>query len=163
CFSKRPDASLRSPSFSDVRWMLGPIHVAASIRTRVVSSATSEPAPPMTPAMLVGPLASSMTTMSASSVRATASSVSTCSLSLARHAVDAQAVRAVGRDLELEDVRGDRQDIDQWHPRDEPIVVEYQDPSVIGADPQLILGQDHALRAHATQLGGAQGRPVRHD
>ena len=38
CFSNRADASLRSPSFSDVRWMLGPFQLATSISTRVVSS-----------------------------------------------------------------------------------------------------------------------------
>ena len=48
--------------------MLGPIQVATSISTRVVPSWTSERAPPMTPAIDVGPSASSMTSISASSV-----------------------------------------------------------------------------------------------
>ena len=84
CFSKRPEASLRSASFSDVRWMLGPIQVAASIRTRVVVSETSERWPPITPAIDVGPSASSITTISESSVRSTSSRVVTRSPSFAR-------------------------------------------------------------------------------
>ena len=42
CFSKRADASLRSPSAFEVRMMFGPTQVAASISTRVVVSETSE-------------------------------------------------------------------------------------------------------------------------
>ena len=84
CFSKRPDASLRSARRRDVRWMLGPTHVAASIRTRVVASETSERWPPITPAIDVGPSPSSITTISASSVRSTSSSVVTFSPSFAR-------------------------------------------------------------------------------
>ena len=86
-FSKRPDASLRNPRMLDVRWMLGPIQEATSISTRVVSSPTSERAPPMTPAIDVGPSASSMTSISASSVRVWPSSVSICSPSVARRTV----------------------------------------------------------------------------
>ena len=54
-FSKRLEASLRRPSRSDVRWMLAPFQFAASISTRVVVPATSERAPPITPAIEVGP------------------------------------------------------------------------------------------------------------
>ena len=36
-FSKRADASLRSPSLFDVAWMLGPCQLADSMSTRVVS------------------------------------------------------------------------------------------------------------------------------
>ena len=61
-FSKRPLASLRSPSADEVRLMLGPSQVAASISTRVVPRATSERAPPITPAIDVGPSPSSITT-----------------------------------------------------------------------------------------------------
>ena len=75
CFSKRPEASVRRPRRVEVRWMLGPFQVAASISTRVVPSLTSERAPPMIPAMLVGPSASSITQTSGSSVRSTSSSV----------------------------------------------------------------------------------------
>jgi len=42
CFSKRAEASVRSPSALEVRMMFGPTQVAASISTRVVSSATSD-------------------------------------------------------------------------------------------------------------------------
>ena len=83
-FSKRPEASERSPSRDDVRWMFGPIQVAASISTRVVPSWTSERLPPITPAIDVGPAASSMTTIWSSSVRVTSSSVTTCSPGSAR-------------------------------------------------------------------------------
>ena len=48
----------------DVRWMFGPSQLATSISTRVVSSWTSERAPPMTPAIDVGPSASAISTMS---------------------------------------------------------------------------------------------------
>ena len=84
CFSLRPDASVRSASRVDVRWMFGPFQVAASISTRVVPSWTSERAPPITPAIEVGPSASSITTISASSLRATSSSVVIVSPSRAR-------------------------------------------------------------------------------
>ena len=57
-----PDASVRSASRVDVRWMFGPFQFAASISTRVVPSWTSERAPPITPAIEVGPSASSITT-----------------------------------------------------------------------------------------------------
>ena len=63
-FSKRPDASLRRPSAHEVRWMFGPLHVATSSSTRVVPSRTSERAPPISPAIEVGPSASSITTIS---------------------------------------------------------------------------------------------------
>ena len=62
-FSKRPLASLRRPRTCEVRWMLGPFQLAASISTRVVPSWTSERSPPMTPAIEVGPSASSMTSI----------------------------------------------------------------------------------------------------
>ncbi len=83
-FSKRPEASLRSPSVQEVRWMLGPLQLATSIRTLVVSACTSERSPPMIPAIEVGPSASSITTISPSSVRTWPSSVVTCSPSRAR-------------------------------------------------------------------------------
>ena len=62
------EASLRRPSVSDVRWMFGPFQVATSISTRVVSRETSDRAPPITPAIEVGPSSSSISTISASSV-----------------------------------------------------------------------------------------------
>ena len=83
-FSKRELASERRFSRFDVRLMFGPFHVAASISTRVVAPDTSERCPPMTPAMPVGPPASSMMRMSGSSVRSTSSSVVIRSPSRAR-------------------------------------------------------------------------------
>ena len=68
--------------------MFGPSQLATSITTRRVSAWTSERAPPMTPAIEVGPSASSITTISRSSVRIWPSSVSTCSPS--RGAADGQ-------------------------------------------------------------------------
>ena len=83
-FSKRALASLRRASFHDVRWMLGPSQLATSISTRVVEEATSERAPPMIPAIDVGPSASSMTSICESSSRHCSSSVCTRSPSRAR-------------------------------------------------------------------------------
>ena len=100
CFSKRPEASVRRLSRVEVRWMFGPFQVAASISTRVVVSLTSERRPPITPAIEVGPSASSITSMSASSRRSTSSSVVIASPSLraphdelaARHEVGVERV-----------------------------------------------------------------------
>ena len=75
---------MRRLSRVEVRWMFGPFHVAASISTRVVLSLTSERRPPITPAIEVGPSASSITTMSASRRRSTSSSVVIVSPSFAR-------------------------------------------------------------------------------
>ena len=75
---------MRRPSRVDVRWMFGPCQVAASISTRVVPACTSERAPPITPAIEVGPSASSITTICASSVRSASSSVVMRSPSRAR-------------------------------------------------------------------------------
>ncbi len=83
-FSKRPDASLRSPSRAEVAWMFAPTQVAASSRTRAVSPPTSERAPPMIPAIEVGPSSSQMTTVSPSSRRSTPSRVRIASPSPAR-------------------------------------------------------------------------------
>ncbi len=59
--------------------MFGPCQLATSSSTRVVSGWTSERAPPISPAIEVGPSASSITTISGSSVRVCPSSVATCS------------------------------------------------------------------------------------
>jgi hypothetical protein len=84
CFSKRADASVRSPSAFDVRMMFGPTQVAASISTRVVPSETSEIWPPMIPAMPLGPWASQTSATSELNVRSTSSSVTIFSPSRAR-------------------------------------------------------------------------------
>ena len=67
--------------------MFGPFQFAASISTRVVPSLTSERAPPMIPAIDVGPSASSITSICESSVRSTSSSVVIVSPSRARRTV----------------------------------------------------------------------------
>ena len=64
--------------------MLGPFQVAASISTLVVASETSERAPPITPAIEVGPSSSQITTTSPSSRRSSPSKVATGSPSSAR-------------------------------------------------------------------------------
>ena len=55
--------------------MFGPTQVAASIRTRVVESETSEISPPMMPAIPLDPSASQTSAMSELNVRSTPSSV----------------------------------------------------------------------------------------
>ena len=78
---------MRRPSRVEVRWMFGPFQVAASISTRVVLGPTSERAPPMIPAIEVGPWASSISTVEESSVRSTSSRVVIVSPSRARRTV----------------------------------------------------------------------------
>ena len=67
---------------------------------------------------------------------------------LARDAVDAEAVRPVGRDLELEHVGGDRQHLGQRRARAIGVASSSSTmiPSCVGADRELVLGQDHPLR-----------------
>ena len=81
---------------------------------------------------------------------------------LARDAVDAQAVRPVRRDLELEHVRGDRQRVGQRRARGQ-ILRQDHDPVVLGADRDLVLGQDHPARLLAAQLGLLELGAVGHD
>ena len=83
-------------------------------------------------------------------------------MDLARDAVDGQAVGPVGGDLELEHVGGDREHAGQRRPRLE-LPVEDHDARVLGADRELVLGQDHPVGLHAAQLGHAELRPVGHD
>ena len=68
-FSNLFEASLRSPSLSDVSWTLAPFQFAASISTRVVPACTSLRAPPITPAIDVGPSRSAISIICSSSVR----------------------------------------------------------------------------------------------
>ncbi len=95
-FSKRAEASLRRP-----RAQRGAVDVRGRSRSRpraargVVSCCTSERAPPIRPAIEVGPSASSITTISPSSVRVWPSSVCTCSPSRARRTVSCAARHAV--------------------------------------------------------------------
>ena len=82
---------------------------------------------------------------------------------LAGHPVDAQAVGPVRRDLQLQHVVGDRQYIQQRGAGGQAVLVQDQDPGVLGADAQFVLGQDHPLRDHAAQLGGVQPAAVGQD
>jgi hypothetical protein len=80
---------------------------------------------------------------------------------LARDAVDTQAVGPVGRDLQLEHVGGDREHIGQRRAGREGLR-EHHDPVVVGADRQLVLGEDHAVGLDAAQLGPLELGPVGH-
>jgi hypothetical protein len=78
---------------------------------------------------------------------------------LARDPVDRQAVGPVGRDLELEDLGGDRQHVGERGARREP-AVEDHDAGVLGADGDLVLGEDHPVGLDAAQLGDPELRAV---
>ena len=71
--ARRPRSA--APSRREVRRMLVPFQFATSSRTLVVSSETSETWPPMIPAIPEGPLLSQTSTVSASKLRSTSSSV----------------------------------------------------------------------------------------
>jgi hypothetical protein len=75
--------------------------------------------------------------------------------------VDRQAVGSVRRDLELERLVGDRQDIGERRAGGER-VAEDHDPLVLVAQAQLVLGADHPVRLDAAQLGLAELRAVGH-
>ena len=80
---------------------------------------------------------------------------------LARDAIDPQTVRAVGRDLQDQYVGCDRQHVLERRARLRAVRLQHQDPLVIGADRELVLGQDHAVRGDAAELGLAQLDAVR--
>ena len=82
---------------------------------------------------------------------------------LARDAVDAEAVRPVGRDLELEHLGRDRQHAGQRLPDLQAVVLEHDRLVVVGADRQLVLGEDHPVRRDAAQLRLLELRAVGHD
>ena len=88
-------------------------------------------------------------------------------MQLTRHAIHAEAVGAVGCDLQLQDLRGDRQHVRERSPRREVgarrQLPQHHDAVVIGADRKLVLGEDHPLRGHAAQLRLLQLRPIGHD
>ena len=75
---------------------------------------------------------------------------------LARDAVNAEAVGAVGCDLQLEHVLGDHQHVGQRRARRklrvERHLVEHHDSLTPGADLQLVLGEDHPFGDDAAQL-----------
>ncbi len=91
-------------------------------------------------------------------------------MDLPRDAVEAEAVRPVGRDLQLEHVRGDRQHLGERGARRETVRGravavgrEHHDPRSLDADLQLRLAEDHPRRLDAAQLRLAQPGPVGHD
>ena len=80
---------------------------------------------------------------------------------LPRQPVDTQAVGAVGGDLQLEDVGGDRQHLGQRLAGGQ-VAVEDEDARVVGPDAELVLGQDHPVGLDAAQPGLAERRAVGH-
>ena len=83
-------------------------------------------------------------------------------MDLTGDSVDREAVGAVGSDLELEHVGGDRQHAVQRCAGYQPVVVEDHDPGVLGADRDLVLGQDHPVRLLAAELGDLEPGAVGH-
>ncbi len=85
---------------------------------------------------------------------------------LARDAVHAETVGAVGRDLELDHVGLDRQDVGERRAGGELRVelqpVEHHDPLPSGADLQLALGQDHPFGDDTAELGLLELRAIGH-
>ena len=159
CFSNRPEASLRSPSFSEVRWMFGAVPVRRLHQhARGVRAAPRERAPPITPAIDVGPSSSSIRTMSRSSVRVCPSSVSTCSPS--RGAADGE-LRA-GHAVEVERVQrlpGQQHHVvgDVDHVRDRPLAGGHQprlQPRRARPDLHVL---EHARGEARAQLGALDG------
>ncbi len=88
-------------------------------------------------------------------------------MELARDAVDAEAVGPVRRDLQLEHVRVERDQLRERRSGLEPVrdtlVVEHDDARVVGADRELVLREDHPLGGDAAELSrrelGAVGQP----
>ncbi len=78
---------------------------------------------------------------------------------LARHPVDAEAVGPVGRDLEQQHVGRERDHLLERRPW-RRAAVEHQDALVVGADRELVLGQDHPLRFDASEVRGGERAPV---
>jgi hypothetical protein len=78
---------------------------------------------------------------------------------LARDAVDAEAVRAVRRDLELDHVAPERHEVAERRAGRRG-VGEHEDPAVVAAECELVLSEDHAVALDAAQLRHpACGRP----
>jgi len=79
---------------------------------------------------------------------------------VARDAVDREQVDAVARRLEVEHLLDERQHVGERCARLER-VVEHHDPVVVGAEVDLVLGEDHPLRDLAAELAAVEGQPVR--
>ena len=78
---------------------------------------------------------------------------------LARDAVDGEQVGAVSGRLEVEHLLDERQHVGERSPGLER-VVEDDDPAVVGAEVELVLGEDHPLRDLAAQLAPLEHEPV---
>ena len=82
-------------------------------------------------------------------------------MDLAGHSVDAEAVDAVGVDLELQDRLGDRNHLGERRPRSE-IVVQNHDPIPVVAQLQLGLRENHPVGDDAPELRLPQLLTARH-
>ena len=83
-------------------------------------------------------------------------------MDLARHPEDAEAIGAVGCDLELEHLLGDREKVSERRAGGRLDAVQHGDSVAVLAELHLGLGEDHPRRLDAAQLGLAELRPVRH-
>ena len=80
---------------------------------------------------------------------------------LAGHAQHRQAVRPVGRDLDLEHVVVEAQVRDEVGAERGARVEQQQAPLMLFTQPQLALGAEHAVRFHAADLGDADRAATR--
>ncbi|MCY1006056.1 hypothetical protein OV079_10885 [Nannocystis pusilla] len=82
---------------------------------------------------------------------------------VAGHADVPERVGTVRRHAQLEDrVDDPGHAVDQAVAR-APVLRQHEDPAVVGADLELGLGADHALRRHAAQLAGRDRQAARED
>ena len=79
---------------------------------------------------------------------------------LTRDTVDREEIGAIPGRLEVEHLVGERQHIRQRRARLERIV-EHDDPGVVGAEVELVLGEDHPLRDLPTELAPLEHEAVR--
>ena len=78
---------------------------------------------------------------------------------LAREAVDRLQVRPVARGLDEEHVVDERQDVEERRPR--LGLGQEHDPGVVGAEPDLVLGEDHPVGDPRLAPHGVELEPVR--
>ncbi len=79
---------------------------------------------------------------------------------LARDPVDRKQIGPVARRLDVEHLLGERQHVGERRPRHQR-GVEHHDPVVVGAEVDLVLGEDHPLRHLTAQLAPVECDPVR--
>ena len=82
-------------------------------------------------------------------------------MDLPRDAVDTQAVRTVRGDLEHQDLVAEWQQLAQRGTR-RKLGVEHEDAAVVGADRELVLGEDHPVGLDPTELAHLELRAVGH-